>query len=232
MADFTALTCPSCGGKLENTTDSSRLICGYCGNTHIINRKDTKDTSERTASELALERLHKELANLKNTRNTLVSQSKIDTSKDDPEVIALAKDVEKRSTEIETAKSEIESVFREIRNILIFFPILGLLLFGLVYSIMKYGDEPTPALFIFICAALPVGILISIIRFFITKKKQNKLKAPDSIKKQKVFQLDELKKKKILEYKESIQSKISDIDKQILAKQSEIDKHYKIVSNP
>jgi hypothetical protein len=41
MKDFTALTCPSCGGKLENAKNIDHLICEYCG-THI-SRPNTAD---------------------------------------------------------------------------------------------------------------------------------------------------------------------------------------------
>jgi hypothetical protein len=35
-ADFTTLTCPSCGAKTSRDGSSDRLVCEYCGNEHIL----------------------------------------------------------------------------------------------------------------------------------------------------------------------------------------------------
>ena len=78
MNDFVSLACPHCGGKLEITSDIDRFACMYCGSEQIVNRRggiislslitDAIDKvavgTDKTAAELALVRLEKELAKL------------------------------------------------------------------------------------------------------------------------------------------------------------------------
>jgi hypothetical protein len=78
MADFINLTCPSCGGKLQLTSDIDRFACSYCGNELIVRRsggivslapvveglKGVKTGVDKTASELAINRLEGELSYL------------------------------------------------------------------------------------------------------------------------------------------------------------------------
>lgn len=89
MAEFVSLTCPSCGSKLQVGNDLERFACGYCGNELVVKRGggivslspvvEGLQRVERavqhldvgmqrvgagvdtTASELALQRLEKEL---------------------------------------------------------------------------------------------------------------------------------------------------------------------------
>ena len=61
------LTCPHCGGRLEISTDLDVFACGYCGQKVMVKREggtvslsllvSLKDTSARTAAELALARI-------------------------------------------------------------------------------------------------------------------------------------------------------------------------------
>jgi DNA-directed RNA polymerase subunit RPC12/RpoP len=74
MNPTVTLTCPTCGGKLEITSEIDRFACGYCGNEHIVKRaggivslapivdgiKSVKVGVDKTASELALKRLKDE----------------------------------------------------------------------------------------------------------------------------------------------------------------------------
>jgi len=83
MTDFIKLTCPTCGGKLQITPDVNRFSCGYCGNEHIVKQagnvvivepvaaqlKEMKRGVDKTASELAINRLIKEIAELKQERD-------------------------------------------------------------------------------------------------------------------------------------------------------------------
>lgn len=76
MPDFITLSCPSCGGKLEITKDLERFACGHCGTEHIVRRtpstislapvtevlEKVRDNTDRTAAELAIPRLKKEIA--------------------------------------------------------------------------------------------------------------------------------------------------------------------------
>ena len=76
MPDFINLTCPSCGGKLQITSDIDRFACGHCGNELIVRRSGGAITVEpvveglrkvqagvdKTASELAIVRLEGEIA--------------------------------------------------------------------------------------------------------------------------------------------------------------------------
>ncbi len=76
MADFVSLTCPSCNGKLQIGKDLDRFACGYCGTEFVVNRgggvvslspvveglKRVERGVDRTASELAIARLKKEIS--------------------------------------------------------------------------------------------------------------------------------------------------------------------------
>ncbi len=80
MVDHITLTCPSCGGNLQITNDVERFACGYCGKEHVVKRgggivtlapvvegiKRVQDGVDKTASELAISRLGKEIKQLKN----------------------------------------------------------------------------------------------------------------------------------------------------------------------
>ncbi len=78
MTDFITLTCPTCGGKLQITSDIDRFACSYCGTEHIVKRgrgivtlapviegiRNVQVGVDRTASELAIKRLKEEIASL------------------------------------------------------------------------------------------------------------------------------------------------------------------------
>jgi hypothetical protein len=78
MADFVTLTCPSCGGKLQITSDLDRFACGYCGTEQVVRRgggvvslapvveglKQVQVGVDKTASELAIRRLREDIAEL------------------------------------------------------------------------------------------------------------------------------------------------------------------------
>jgi sensor histidine kinase YesM len=82
MADYVSLTCPSCGGKLNITSDIERFACGHCGNEHIVKRGggivslapviehliQVKNGVDKTASELAIKRLQEEIFTLESQR--------------------------------------------------------------------------------------------------------------------------------------------------------------------
>jgi hypothetical protein len=88
MPDFVTLSCPSCGGKLEITPDIERFACGYCGNEHLVKRgggiisiipiaddiKGIKTGVDKTAAELAIVRLEKEIYEL-HLRNKTIRQN-------------------------------------------------------------------------------------------------------------------------------------------------------------
>jgi predicted RNA-binding Zn-ribbon protein involved in translation (DUF1610 family) len=75
---FITLSCPSCGGKLQITNDMNRFACGHCGNEHIVRRsggtisltpvveglRKVQSGVDKTASELAIVRLKKEIEEL------------------------------------------------------------------------------------------------------------------------------------------------------------------------
>lgn len=81
----TTLTCPSCGGKLQISDKINRFACGYCGNEQIVHREsgivylepiaedvrhirigvdNLRGGVDKTAAELAIARLTKELSDL------------------------------------------------------------------------------------------------------------------------------------------------------------------------
>ena len=73
MSDFITLTCPSCNGKLQITKDIERFTCLHCANEHIVKRgggiiaikpvlESMTKGVDNTASELAIVRLDKEIA--------------------------------------------------------------------------------------------------------------------------------------------------------------------------
>ncbi len=75
MPDFFTLTCPTCGGKLRVTKDTDRFACEHCGNEHVVKRsggvvsltpvmeklEQVKASVDKTVSELAIQRLTKEI---------------------------------------------------------------------------------------------------------------------------------------------------------------------------
>jgi primosomal protein N' len=75
MSDYVTLSCPSCGGKLEITSDIDRFACAHCGTEHVVRRggglvsltpvteeiRRVRTGVDKTASELAIARLTKEI---------------------------------------------------------------------------------------------------------------------------------------------------------------------------
>jgi DNA-directed RNA polymerase subunit RPC12/RpoP len=86
MSDFITLSCPSCGAKLEITQDINRFACSNCGREHIVKRNggivslspvvdainQVKSGVDKTAAELALERIPKEIVALTIERDNLL----------------------------------------------------------------------------------------------------------------------------------------------------------------
>ncbi len=72
------IKCPSCGAKLELTSDMDRFMCGYCGTEMITQRKGgtvsikplteainrVQVSTDKTAAELAIQRLKSEIDQL------------------------------------------------------------------------------------------------------------------------------------------------------------------------
>jgi len=89
MPDFVTLSCPSCGGKLNITNDIERFACGHCGNEHVVKRaggivslspviealKKVEVGVDKTASELAINRLQREIDELHSQRIYLITSS-------------------------------------------------------------------------------------------------------------------------------------------------------------
>ncbi len=83
------LSCPSCGAKLEITPNLDRFACSYCGQEHIVNRTggtislspvveaihQVKTGVDKTASELAIVRIQKEISDLQVERQNILRQS-------------------------------------------------------------------------------------------------------------------------------------------------------------
>lgn len=96
MIEFVALTCPSCGAKLEIAKDVEQFACGYCNTEYIVRRnggvvslsplaenlRKIQSGTDKTASELAIKRLQKEIYNLEHeiigTKNTCLLEFKTD----------------------------------------------------------------------------------------------------------------------------------------------------------
>ena len=76
---FINLTCANCGGKLEVYDDMEHFACGYCGSEMLVQRRGgtvilkavteaihkVQIGTDKTAAELAIVRLNKELEELK-----------------------------------------------------------------------------------------------------------------------------------------------------------------------
>jgi DNA-directed RNA polymerase subunit RPC12/RpoP len=89
MPDFITLACPSCGARLEITNDLDRFACSHCGQEHIVQRKggiislspvigainQVQKGVDRTAAELALQRLPKEIDVLQAERNKITFEN-------------------------------------------------------------------------------------------------------------------------------------------------------------
>mgnify|MGYP000845656560 FL=1 len=94
MSDFITLTCPNCSGKLQITDDINRFACMYCGVEHLVRRgggivtlqpvvdelkkvntglSGIKGGVDHMASELAIQRLQKEIPELYRKRQALVT---------------------------------------------------------------------------------------------------------------------------------------------------------------
>jgi len=86
VTDFVALSCPSCGGKLEITNDVERFACAHCGREHIVKRsggivslspvvdaiREVGIGVEKTAAELAIVRLKTEIPELQRQKSALL----------------------------------------------------------------------------------------------------------------------------------------------------------------
>jgi hypothetical protein len=89
MPDFVTLSCPSCGGKLNVTDDIQRFACGHCGREHVVTRaggivsllpvvealRRVEVGVDKAASELAINRLQREIDELRSRRSALVASS-------------------------------------------------------------------------------------------------------------------------------------------------------------
>ncbi|MCX6038647.1 MAG: hypothetical protein NTW99_12310 [Chloroflexi bacterium] len=89
MPDLVTLFCPSCGGKLNITNDIERFACGHCGREHVVTRaggivslspvvealKKVEVGVDKTASELAINRLQREIDELRSQRTALIASS-------------------------------------------------------------------------------------------------------------------------------------------------------------
>ena len=78
MSDLITLSCPSCGAQLNITQDIHRFACSHCGQEHIVKRAggiitlspvveaihQVRTGVDKTAAELAIVRLQKEIEGL------------------------------------------------------------------------------------------------------------------------------------------------------------------------
>jgi hypothetical protein len=85
MNELVTLACPNCGAKLEITSDIDRFACSHCGQEHIVKRgggivslspviiaiNQVKLGVDKTAAELAIARIRKEIDELRLKRKKL-----------------------------------------------------------------------------------------------------------------------------------------------------------------
>lgn len=83
--DFITLSCPACGGKLQITKDIDRFACAHCGQEHLVRREGgivylaplvegiqrIQTGVDKTAAELAVVRLTKEIGEIENRFRTI-----------------------------------------------------------------------------------------------------------------------------------------------------------------
>ena len=79
MSDLIAMTCPSCGGRLQISNDIQRFACRFCGNEFLVRRgsgtislapviesiNSVKTGVDRASTELSVIRLQNEISALK-----------------------------------------------------------------------------------------------------------------------------------------------------------------------
>lgn len=89
MPDLVTLSCPSCGGTLNITNDIKRFACGHSGREHVVKRaggivslspvvealEKVEVGVDKTASELAINRLQREIDELRSQRTALIASS-------------------------------------------------------------------------------------------------------------------------------------------------------------
>src|SRR5271157_5205529 len=86
--EFITLSCPSCGGKLDVNPKMEYLFCSFCGQKQMLRHHDgavslapvlevmegVKIGVDKTASELAIVRLQKEIDELETESEDLISE--------------------------------------------------------------------------------------------------------------------------------------------------------------
>lgn len=94
MNNFIRLTCPACGGKLELSSSIEQFACAHCGTEHVVNRSGgiislqplteglqrIQKGTDRTAAELALQRLRAERAEWQTNLNAVREYTEITTA--------------------------------------------------------------------------------------------------------------------------------------------------------
>lgn len=97
MRDLVVLSCPNCGGRLEITPNLTRFACGYCGTQVAVHRGGgvvalepvveglarIQSGTDRTAAELAINRLQNEIRDLRAQQNSIradVERARADTN--------------------------------------------------------------------------------------------------------------------------------------------------------
>jgi hypothetical protein len=97
MLQIIPFNCASCGSNLEITPDMETFACGYCGTSQIVERRGGTITlrpltdavkkiqigTDRTAAELALKRLSKELTEVEQKYDSSMAQkiSELETNR-------------------------------------------------------------------------------------------------------------------------------------------------------
>jgi|WetSurMetagenome_2_1015567.scaffolds.fasta_scaffold598442_2 predicted RNA-binding Zn-ribbon protein involved in translation (DUF1610 family) len=78
MSNLIALTCPSCGGRLEIANNTERYVCAHCGNTHIVDPGERAESLAKEVDELksvsSILRLKDEIEVLEHRRSEIDQQ--------------------------------------------------------------------------------------------------------------------------------------------------------------
>ncbi|HUK89476.1 MAG TPA: hypothetical protein VLZ81_03680 [Blastocatellia bacterium] len=91
QATVLTLTCPNCGANLQIAADLETFACAYCGSRHMVQRSGgtvslkmlsdvinrIQSGTDRTAAEMAIQRLQKEIAALQFRRGQVVNNHQL-----------------------------------------------------------------------------------------------------------------------------------------------------------
>ena len=226
MADFVTLSCPSCGGKLQVTPDLDRFACAHCGNEHVVRRgggvvslapivegiDKVRAGVDKTASELAIQRLKEEIPVLRHRR--------------EEEIVVLQN---RRTKQLAALRAQRPSQPKEPEGNSIIAPIgLIVCLVGLYELLLAFKTADS------LMGLVGFALLVAPMWAFWSSSKNDKRKAAEYTANLEAFQrqcteLDSTITAKIGEIDAEIAAKTTELDAELAAKTTELDEHTRTV---